>query len=163
MPNDVVALLQELIRIPSVNPDNAPGTDKTGEAAMAEYVRTYLEQLGYTVTLTEIQPGRPNLIARAPGAEDRPRILLGPHLDTVGVHGMTVDPFAAELRDGKIYGRGASDTKGPMAAMLQALKNCQSLIEAHPIAVDFVGFMGCLLYTSPSPRDLSTSRMPSSA
>ena len=142
MPNDVVALLQELIRIPSVNPDNAPGTDKTGEAAMAEYVRTYLEQLGYTVTLTEIQPGRPNLIARAPGAEDRPRILLGPHLDTVGVHGMTVDPFAAELRDGKIYGRGASDTKGPMAAMLQALKNCQSLIEAHPIAVDFVGFMG---------------------
>ena len=123
MPSNVTSLLQELIRIPSVNPDNAPGTDQTGEGEMANYVQTYLVNLGYDVTQEEVQPGRPNLIARAPGPENRPRILLGPHLDTVGVAGMTIDPFAAELSDGKIHGRGASDTKGPMAAMLQALTN----------------------------------------
>ena len=142
MPSNVTSLLQELVRIPSVNPDNAPGTDQTGEAEMANYVQTYLENLDYDVTQEEVQPGRPNLIARAPGPENRPRILLGPHLDTVGVAGMTIDPFAAELRDGKIHGRGASDTKGPMAAMLQALTNCQILLSSLPVAVDFVGFMG---------------------
>ena len=142
MPSNVTSLLQELVRIPSVNPDNAPGTDQTGEGEMANYVQTYLENLGYDVTQEEVQPGRPNLIARAPGPENRPRILLGPHLDTVGVAGMTIDPFAAELRDGKLHGRGASDTKGPMAAMLQALTNCQILLSSLPVAVDFVGFMG---------------------
>ena len=120
MPSNAVSLLQDLISIPSVNPDNAPGTDQTGEEAMAKYVQAYLEPLGYKITLVEIRPGRPNLIARAPGGQDRPRILLGPHLDTVGVSGMTIDPFDPELRGGRIYGRGASDTKGPMAAMLQA-------------------------------------------
>ena len=142
MPSHVTSLLQELIRIPSVNPDNSPGTDQTGEAKMANYVQAYLEALDYDVTQVEVQPGRPNLIARAPGPENRPRILLGPHLDTVGVAGMTIDPFAAELRDGKIHGRGASDTKGPMAAMLQALTNCQALLSSLPVAIDFVGFMG---------------------
>ena len=142
MPSNVTSLLQELVHIPSVNPDNAPGTDQTGEAKMANYVQTYLENLDYDVTQEEVQPGRPNLIARAPGPENRPRILLGPHLDTVGVAGMTIDPFAAELRDGKIHGRGSSDTKGPMAAMLQALTNCQSLLSSLPVAIDFVGFMG---------------------
>ncbi len=142
MPSCAVSLLQKLIRTPSVNPDNAPGTDMTGEAAMAEMVREYLSPLGFHTELVEIQPGRPNIIARAPGSDDRPRILLGPHLDTVGVDGMTIDPFDPVIRNGKIYGRGASDTKGPMAAMLQALKNCQPLLSSLPVAVDFVGFMG---------------------
>ena len=142
MPSNAVSLLQDLISIPSVNPDNAPGTDQTGEEAMAKYVQAYLEPLGYKITLVEIRPGRPNLIARAPGGQDRPRILLGPHLDTVGVSGMTIDPFDPELRGGRIYGRGASDTKGPMASMLQALQNCAPILESLPIAVDFVGFMG---------------------
>ena len=142
MPSCAVSLLQKLILTPSVNPDNAPGTDMTGEAAMAEMVREYLSPLGFHTELVEIQPGRPNIIARAPGSDDRPRILLGPHLDTVGVDGMTIDPFDPVIRNGKIYGRGASDTKGPMAAMLQALKNCQPLLSSLPVAVDFVGFMG---------------------
>ena len=143
--SDVSSLLQNLIRIPSVNPDDSPGTDQTGEAAMADYVQSYLENLGFSCTQEEIQPGRPNLIARCPSAEQpdtRPRILLGPHLDTVGISGMTIDPFSGELCDGKIHGRGASDTKGPMAAMLQALSNCQDRLATLPVAVDFVGFMG---------------------
>jgi acetylornithine deacetylase/succinyl-diaminopimelate desuccinylase-like protein len=120
VPADVISLLQHLIRIPSVNPDNAPGTDLTGEAALAGFVGAWLEAIGAEVTLTEVRPARPNLIARFAPLDGRPRILLGPHLDTVGVGGMTVAPFGGDLRDGRVWGRGAADTKGPMAAMLWA-------------------------------------------
>lgn len=140
MPSEVVTLLQCLIRIPSVNPDCSPDGD--GEAAMADYVQDYLQNIGYTAVQEEILPNRPNLIARAPGSENRPRILLGPHLDTVSAAGMDMDSFGTITGDHRILGRGASDTKGPMAAMLQALKNSQSLMEKLPVAVDFVGFMG---------------------
>lgn len=152
MNNDVVQLLRSLVQIPSVNPDSAPDprygdpAEFTGEAAMANTVQAYLENIGYHVTQEEIKPGRPNVIGRAPyageGVDTRPRILLGPHLDTVTVQGMTIEPFSGEVSDGKVHGRGASDTKGPMAAMLQALSNCQDILATLPVAVDFVGFMG---------------------
>lgn len=140
--DSVVELLQALVRIPSVNPEGDPGASPRGEKNMAKFLASFLESIGMTVTLEEALPGRPNLIARAPGDESRPRILLGPHLDTVGVAGMTIDPFAASISDGKIHGRGTSDTKGPMAAMLWGLKNNAQLLAELPVAVDFVGFMG---------------------
>lgn len=140
MHSDVVFLLQKLIRIPSVNPDCSPDGD--GEAAMADYVQKYLEESGFSVVQEEVLPGRPNVIARAPGPDNRPRIMLAPHLDTVSIAGMDLDSFGAITDDGKILGRGASDTKGPMASMLQALSNCQNLLEKLPVAVDFIGFMG---------------------
>ncbi|MBK1829188.1 M20 family metallopeptidase [Verrucomicrobiaceae bacterium R5-34] len=140
MPSDVVSLLQTLIRIPSVNPDCSPDGD--GEAAMANYVQAYLENVGFDVRQEVVQPNRPNLIARCPGSNERPRILLGPHLDTVSVAGMDMDTFGQITDDGRVLGRGASDTKGPMAAMLQALSNCRGLLEQLPVAVDFIGFMG---------------------
>ena len=99
----VTELLQQLVRIPSVNPDNSPGTDLTGERDIANFLATWLREIGAEVTLDDIKPGRPNLIARFAPLDGRPRILLGPHLDTVGVGGMTIDPFAAEIRDGKIW------------------------------------------------------------
>jgi acetylornithine deacetylase/succinyl-diaminopimelate desuccinylase-like protein len=142
MSQDVVSLLQQLVRIPSVNPDNAPGTAESGEETIAVFLSGWLESIGAEVTLEEIQPGRPNLIARFAPLDGRPRILLGPHLDTVGVGGMTIDPFGGELRDGRIWGRGASDTKGPMAAMLWALRDHRNLLADLPVAVDFVAFMG---------------------
>jgi acetylornithine deacetylase/succinyl-diaminopimelate desuccinylase-like protein len=138
----VVELLQQLVRIPSVNPDNPPGTDRIGEAALGEYLKGWLEELGAGAVLEEIKPGRPNLIARFAPRDGRPRILLGPHLDTVGVGSMTIDPFGAEIRDGKLWGRGASDTKGPMAAMLWGLKENAAILKDLSIAVDFVAFMG---------------------
>ncbi|GHC63848.1 M20 family metallopeptidase [Roseibacillus persicicus] len=138
----VTTLLQDLVRVPSVNPDAVPDSPYSGEKAMADFLAPLLSSWGFTVTLEEILPGRPNLIARAPGPTDRPRILLGPHLDTVAIDGMTVDPFAAEIRDGKIWGRGTSDTKGPMAAMLFALFQNNDRLADLPVAVDFVGFMG---------------------
>jgi len=138
----VTELLQQLVRIPSVNPDNSPGTGLTGERDIANFLATWLREIGAEVTLDDIKPGRPNLIARFAPLDGRPRILLGPHLDTVGVGGMTIDPFTAEIRDGKIWGRGTSDTKGPMAAMLWGLKENASALKDSPVAIDFVGFMG---------------------
>lgn len=138
----VVELLQQLIRIPSVNPDDAPGTDRTHEREIAEWLEAYLSQHGFEVSLEEILPNRPNLIARAPGSNDRPRIALAPHMDTVGVAGMTIDPFCGDISDGKIWGRGASDTKGPMAAMICALVENKDLLAELPVAIDFVAFMG---------------------
>lgn len=137
-----VSLLQDLIRIPSVNPDAVPGSPHSGEAEMAGFLAAQLRDWGFAVTLEEVLPHRPNLIARAPGSDDRPRILLGPHLDTVAVDGMTIDPFAATERDGRVWGRGSSDTKGPMAAMLFALYQNKERLADLPVAVDFVAFMG---------------------
>jgi acetylornithine deacetylase len=142
MSQDVISLLQQLVRIPSVNPDNAPGTDETGEETIAVFLSGWLESIGAEVTLEEIKPGRPNLIARFAPMDGRPRILLGPHLDTVGVGGMSIEPFGGEIRDGRLWGRGASDTKGPMAAMLWALHENREILSDLPVAVDFVGFMG---------------------
>lgn len=142
MSQDVVSLLQQLIRIPSVNPDNAPGTDQTGEETLAVFLSGWLESIGAEVTLKEIKPGRPNLIARFAPLDGRPRILLGPHLDTVGVGGMIVDAFGGDIKNGRVWGRGASDTKGPMAAMLWALHENREILADLPVAVDFVAFMG---------------------
>ncbi|MDP4897251.1 MAG: M20 family metallopeptidase [Akkermansiaceae bacterium] len=137
-------LLQDLIRIPSVNPDNAHPDEAefTHEEKMAAYLSDWLTDIGATVTLEEIAPRRPNLIARFAPLDGRPRILLGPHLDTVGITNMTIPPFSGDIRDGKIWGRGASDTKGPMAAMLAGLAENKDLLAELPVAVDFVAFMG---------------------
>jgi acetylornithine deacetylase len=142
MSQNVVTLLQQLVRIPSVNPDNAPGTERCGEETLAVFLSGWLESIGAQVRLEEIKPDRPNLIARFAPMDGRPRILLGPHLDTVGVGGMTIDPFGGVIHDGKLWGRGACDTKGPMAAMLWALHENRDLLATLPVAIDFVAFMG---------------------
>ncbi|MDB4720484.1 M20 family metallopeptidase [Verrucomicrobiales bacterium] len=144
-PTTLNKLLSSFIRIPSVNPDGDPGTEQenTGEYEMARAVGNFLEKIGAEVWYDEVEPDRPNVIGRFPGFEGKPQILLGPHLDTVGVGGMTVDPFGGQRRDGKIYGRGASDTKGTLAAMLWALSEIGSeKIRDLDIGVTFVGFMG---------------------
>ena len=142
--SQVVKLLQELVSIPSVNPDGDPGcpAEQTGEEELADFIAGTLSAQGFQIILEEIRPGRPNLIARAPGSDDRPRIFFGPHSDTVGVGGMTIDPFGAEIQDDRLWGRGASDTKGPMAAMLWGLLENSDLLAELPVAVDFVAFMG---------------------
>lgn len=141
---DVASLLQALVRIPSVNPDGDPGTELVGEQAIAEFVADFLGAIGAEARLEEVLPGRPNVIGSfASDASDKPRILLAPHLDTVGVGGMVVDPFGGEIRDGKLYGRGACDTKGTMAAMLWALKQLGAAAIAKLGAqVTFVAFCG---------------------
>ncbi len=142
MPANVIDLTQQLVRIPSVNPDGDPGTEATGEAKCAAFVADFLESCGAKAELEEVLPGRPNVIGRFPADRaDKPRILFAPHTDTVGVGGMTIDPFGGELREGRVWGRGASDTKGPMASMLWALHELRDTIAVLPVEVHFVGFM----------------------
>ena len=110
-------VLQRLVRLDSVNPSLAAGG--AGEAAVAAYVTAQLEQLGLSVQVSEAAPGRPNAIGRLPGRGGGRSLLLNAHMDTVGVAGMSA-PFAGEVRQGRLYGRGAYDMKGGLAAMLGA-------------------------------------------
>lgn len=138
-----VAWCQELVRTPSVNPHGDPGCDNPGEAALAGKVASLLASLGAHTQLREVKPGRPNVVAKfCSHRHDKPRLILAPHLDTVSVAGMAIPPFSGELRDGRIWGRGATDTKGPMAAMLTALAEEGEAIRDLPYEVWFVGLMG---------------------
>ena len=142
---DVVELLRELVCIPSVNPHGDPGTDagNTGERRCAEFVADRLAALGATVELRDVLPGRPNVLARFP--TDRPgkgAVLFAPHTDTVSVAGMTVEPFAGEVREGRLWGRGATDTKGTLAAMLAAFATLGDDLPRLGREIWFAGLMG---------------------
>lgn len=146
LPQNVTELTQALVRIPSVNPDGDPGTDGVGEEKCAQFVAAFLEAAGAKVHLDEVEPGRPNVIGHFPtkpsaDGKVKPRILFAPHTDTVSVGGMTIDPFGGEVREGKVWGRGASDTKGPMASFLWALHDMRHEIPDLPVEVHFAGFM----------------------
>jgi acetylornithine deacetylase/succinyl-diaminopimelate desuccinylase family protein len=122
-PATALDLLRDLVAIPSVNPQGDPGTDSVGEQALGEYVASFLRELGAETSLEEVEPGRPNVRATfAPEGGEIAHLAFAPHLDTVSVAGMTVAPFDPVVRDGKLFGRGSSDTKGPMAAALWALR-----------------------------------------
>lgn len=141
-PNNVTELLQALVRVPSVNPHGDPGTAETGERRCAEFIGEFLKSIGARAELREVQPGRPNVVGIFP--TDRPgkdRIVFAPHTDTVSVAGMTIDPFGGELREGRVWGRGASDTKGTAAAMLWALRELREKIPALPYEIWFAGLM----------------------
>ncbi|WP_460061036.1 M20/M25/M40 family metallo-hydrolase [Streptomyces sp. YKOK-I1] len=113
-----VALLRDLVRIPSVNPRGGAGDG--GETAVARYVRHWLGRHGIEARLHEVLPGRHNVVAVVPGQRPEAVVLVS-HLDTVETDGMTVEPHAGGIRDGRLYGRGACDAKGPLTAFLLAL------------------------------------------
>ena len=113
---DPVSLLRHLVSVPSVNPTLAPGGD--GEGAVAELAAAWLRAWGFDVRLDEVAPGRSNVVAEH--GSGSPRLLFNGHLDTVGVDGMTIDPFGAELREGRVWGRGSCDMKGGVASLLAA-------------------------------------------
>ncbi|MDQ3674728.1 MAG: ArgE/DapE family deacylase [Gemmatimonadota bacterium] len=114
---DAVALARALIQIDSRNPTLVPGAP--GEAEVARTLASVLDEWGFAVELLEAAPARPNVVARI-GPRDAPALMLNGHLDVVGVEGMVHEPFAAELRSGRIYGRGSADMKGGLAAMCAA-------------------------------------------
>ena len=85
--------LAELVALPSVSPEGDSGGTTPGESAMAVHVAGVLRLMGADVTLTEIEPGRPNVVAVfEPARTARATVAFGPHLDTVGVAGMNVPP-----------------------------------------------------------------------
>src|SRR5690606_4149414 len=109
-----------LVEVPSVNPELESGG--AGEAEVAELAAGWLAGWGFSVERVEGAPGRPSVVARLRRGGGR-RLVLNGHLDTVGVAGMTVSPFAAEVRDGRLYGRGACDMKSGVAALLAAARD----------------------------------------
>jgi acetylornithine deacetylase/succinyl-diaminopimelate desuccinylase-like protein len=114
--DEATQLLQELIRLDTVNP---PGN----ETAAAELLRDYLAESGVESELYARVPERANLVARIPGCGDGPSFLLLSHTDTVVADPAEwqVDPWSGELRDGEIWGRGALDMKGEVAASAVAI------------------------------------------
>ena len=115
---DALALTRALVAVDSRNPSLAP--DGPGEAAVAELLGSVLTDWGFTVDRQEPAPDRVNIVARI-GPRGAPRsLLLNGHLDTVGVEGMTHPPFTPTEREGRLFGRGATDMKAGIAAMCAA-------------------------------------------
>jgi acetylornithine deacetylase len=112
-------VLRDLVGIDSVNPSLVPGA--AGEAGVAAYTAESLAALGADVATHEPAPGRISVVGRFPGTGGGRSLMLNAHYDTVGVDDM-VDPFGASVRDGRLYGRGAYDMKGSLAACLGAVK-----------------------------------------
>ena len=117
-PDRVIGLTQDLVRIPSINPLLAPSRPG-GEAAIAKFIATRLEQNGVRATLEEVAPGRPNVVGQV-GRGAGPTLVLCAHIDTVDTEGMTIPPFEPRIADGRIYGRGSYDMKCGVAAVMAA-------------------------------------------
>jgi acetylornithine deacetylase len=119
MADQLVSLLSDLVAIDSVNTFADPTGG--GEGAIADYVAEHCRRLGLAVEKRDVFPHRPNVWAHleAPGA--RGRLLLNAHLDTVPAGDMPT-PFAPRVENGRLYGRGSCDDKGPLAAMLIAME-----------------------------------------
>ena len=118
-----VRLLQDLIALPSVNPAFFSDPQLHGEHRVAAFLESAARRQGLEVESQTVVPGRSNLLVRlSPRGEVRHRVLLAPHMDTVGepAYELQLKPV---VRDGRIYGRGACDTKGSVAAFFQSLLN----------------------------------------
>ncbi|HZR45041.1 MAG TPA: ArgE/DapE family deacylase [Ktedonobacteraceae bacterium] len=115
--SEASALLAQLVAIDSVNPDLVP--DGAGEGEIARFVANWLEQAGVEVELDEAAPGRTNVIGIVRGSGGGRSLMLNAHMDTVGVTGME-HPHTPVVKDGRMYGRGAFDMKGGLAAIMLA-------------------------------------------
>ncbi len=118
----VTSLTQDLIRIDSSNYGDDPGP---GEREAAEYVATFLSDLGLDPVIRESEPGRASLTAFWEGSDrSRPPLVVHGHLDVVPAFAddWSVDPFGAEIKDGMIWGRGAVDMKGVDAIYLESFR-----------------------------------------
>ncbi len=115
---DFARMKRDLAALVAINTENPPGH----ELEAAQYLKTLLEAEGFDLSLSEYKPGRVNVIARyanGPG----PTFAFNTHIDTVPAgEGWATDPFVLHEADGKLYGRGSCDAKGPMVAMIEATR-----------------------------------------
>lgn len=118
---EMIGFLRELVRVRSVA--------ETGEAAAAALVEARMRAFGWSPAVTEVAPGRPNVIALVDGGGGPgPTLAFEGHTDVVtegSLADWTVDPYGAELRDGRVYGRGSADMKAGLAAMIYAVAALQ--------------------------------------
>ncbi len=117
---ELIKLTQDLIQIPSVRREGRGSEEK-----VALFVARYLEERGLDVVIEEVEPGSPNVIAILQGQEEGPCLMFECHTDVVTEGDSTewkYDPFEGKLVGNRIYGRGASDTKGNLAAAMKAVE-----------------------------------------
>ncbi|HBK59575.1 MAG TPA: acetylornithine deacetylase [Firmicutes bacterium] len=140
----VTELLADLIAIPSVNPcyANLGSSDagQYGEGRVAAFVAGLLDRPGFEVSIQPVVPERPNVIVRWPGADGSRKLLLETHMDTVGVGTMSIGPFSPTITEGRVWGRGACDAKGSLAAMITAMlllhkQGIEPLVDVYLAAV----------------------------
>lgn len=126
MPLDLIETLCDLVRLPSVNPmGRAVQGDIYYEHRVTDYLQQLFQQWDLPWVRQTVAPGRDNIVVRLDGqipvAEGGKMLMFEVHQDTVPVEGMTIEPWQPEVRQGRVYGRGACDVKGGMACMLAAV------------------------------------------
>jgi acetylornithine deacetylase len=115
----ITGTLQRLVQINSVNPGLVPGNP--GEYKIGSYITEVLKTIGLEPQIHEIKPERVNVVATLKGSGGGRSLMLNGHMDTVGVQGMEA-PFSGEIKNGRVYGRGAQDMKGGLTGILAAFK-----------------------------------------
>ncbi len=116
----LVQLVQELIRIDSVNP--YLDADGAGEAGIAAFIADKLKSIGLEVAVIPINETACNVIGILRGSGNGKSLMLNGHMDTVSAKRMSIPPFEPTVTDGKIFGRGSQDMKGSLGAMLAAVE-----------------------------------------
>ena len=118
MSDDVISLLADLVKIPSICGEEGP---------IADFIAGWLGSRELPVETIEVKPGRPDVISRVTGRRDGPHLMFNAHVDTVPPGaGWVHDPFGAEIEDGRMYGRGTIDMKSGVAAMMAAVAECKA-------------------------------------
>jgi acetylornithine deacetylase len=150
VPLKLAELLSELVAIPSVNPmGRAVAEGEVYERRLTDFLAQWFSRIGLQTERQTVEPNRDNIVARLDGRPGAPVVLLDAHQDTVPVDGMTIDPFRPLIREGRLFGRGACDIKGGMAAMLGAVarlaaerpKTCPTVLMACTVNEEH-GFSG---------------------
>ena len=122
MTDEIIALEQDLVRIPSVNTGFMPTGNET---PVCEYAREFLAEDGIECEILEAAPNRGNLIARLDGRSGKSGLMFMSHTDVVPIEEeekWRFPPFSATVADGRVYGRGSSDCKGLLTAQLFAMR-----------------------------------------
>jgi formylaminopyrimidine deformylase len=152
-PDYVVALTQDIVRIPSVNPKFVDDPAQNKETEVQDRLKRETDALGFTSERWDVFPGRPNQIAERAGSEDKSLILCG-HVDVVPIgqrSDWSVDPFGGEIKGGKLYGRGAVDMKSGVAACIAAARalskagiDLEGRLSIHTVVDEEAGGFGAM-------------------
>jgi acetylornithine deacetylase len=117
--NETLSLVKKLVSVNSVNPCIEKGQ---GEIEVSKYIAEYLSKIGLEVRTQEVVDGRFNVIATLKGSGNGRNLMFNGHTDTVGIRNMSIDPLKPVVENGRLHGRGACDMKGPIAAIMIAIK-----------------------------------------